>query len=119
VRDEVYTVSHREYCTGFYFPETPPTQCYQGDGYVRNWEVAANVIDMSDGYLVCVERNRFSVGDTLELLRPGLEPVEIVVESMLDEESNPIAVANHPMMKVRIPFAGECPAGSMLRRLAD
>jgi putative protease len=117
--EEVYKVSHREYCTGFYFPETPPTQCYQGDGYVRNWEVAATVIGVEEGRLVCQERNRFSVGDKLELLRPGTEPVELTVESILDEEGNSIPVANHPMAIIRLPFREDCSPGAMLRRLAD
>jgi putative protease len=117
--DEVYKVSHREYCTGFYFPDNPPGQCYEGDGYVRNWEVAAYVVGTEDGFLLCEERNRFALGDTLELLRPGKKPVELVVNTMLDMDSNPLAVANHPMMQIKLPFGEDCPAGAMLRRAAD
>lgn len=115
---EVYKVSHREYSTGFYFPEKPPGQCYKSCGYIRDWEVVATVYGQEGGNLLCHERNRFTVGEQLELLRPGQPPLSLRVESLFDAEGQRIEVANHPMMELRIPFHGECPAGSLLRRAA-
>ena len=114
--DEVHTVSHREYSTGFYFGPEEAGQCYRDGGYVRDWEVSGVVTGCVDGMLVLSERNRFSKGDTLELVLPGKRPAAIEVERMFDGEGNPIESANHPEMTVQIPFCGDAPPGAFLRR---
>lgn len=115
LREEVRKVSHREYCTGFYFGDQPG-QCHSYGGYVRQWEIVASVEGWANGQIHCVERNRFAVGEELELIRPGKRAVMLTVTSIEDEEGNFIEVANHPMAKLKIPFSKPCPAGSMLRR---
>lgn len=37
VRDEPFKVTHREYSTGFYFPETPVTEATQRGSYISDW----------------------------------------------------------------------------------
>lgn len=114
--DEVRKVSHREYSTGFYFGGDPPGQCYGNRGYVRRWEVVATVDGWRDGHILCTERNRFFSGDELELLQPGVEPVALTVTALLDEEGAPLEQANHPMMKLRIPYPLPVAPGAMLRK---
>ena len=63
--EEVYKVSHREYCTGFYYGR--PDQCYLSGGYVRECDIVAVVDHCADGWLYGTQRNRFSVGDEVEI----------------------------------------------------
>lgn len=113
--EETEKISHRQYSTGFYLGEETPGQCPR-DSYLRQWEVVATVDGWADGQLLCTERNRFRVGETLELVQPGVPPEVLVVERILDEEGAPLEVANHPMMQLRIPHQAQCRAGAMLRR---
>lgn len=114
--DETRKVSHRQYSTGFYLKETPPGQYYQSGGYVRDWEVVATVDGWEDGYLLCTERNRFGVGETLELLARGVKPFPMHIEKLLDGDGTELETARHPMMRLKIPCAQSYPAGSILRR---
>lgn len=113
--DEVRKVSHRQYSTGFYLGDRPE-QWYENRGYIRNWEVVATVDGWVNGELLCTERNRFYPGDALELVQPGHPPVQLVAHTILDEEGQPLASANHPMMKLRIPYPHPCVQGAMLRK---
>ena len=114
--EEVRKVSHRRYSTGFYLEGEPPGQHYACRGYVREWEVVATVDGWRDGVLLCTERNRFGVGEELELLLPGERPRPLTVAALADEEGTPLDTARHPMMRLRIPCEQPVPAGAMLRR---
>jgi len=116
VLQEVKKISHRPYSTGFYLKDHPPHQNTQLGGYSRDWQLIATVDGCRDGYIICTERNRFSAGEQLEALRPDGPPISFIVGEMLDQEGNPIEVARHPMMQVRIKSDICLPAGSMLRR---
>ncbi|MBQ1234440.1 MAG: U32 family peptidase C-terminal domain-containing protein, partial [Oscillospiraceae bacterium] len=112
--DEVHKVSHRQYSTGFYFDT--PGQYYQNGGYVRDYEVAFEVTGYENGCMVGIMKNKFSVGDEIEILCPKSQPVCAVVSAIFDENDQSIENAPHPMMVVKVPFEREIPAGSMVRK---
>ena len=115
VLEEMEKVSHREYCTGFFFGNEPG-QVYDNGGYVRGWEVAA----VCDGYesrtAVCSQRNRFFKGETLNVLEPGRVPYEIVVKELFNHDGEPAESAPHPMETLYIPLEKPMAPGALLRR---
>ena len=115
--DEVYKVSYRDYCTGFYFgtPQEDANISYKG-GYCRSWDVMG-VVKASDGKQLTVEqRNKFSVGDTLEIMEKGKAPKALPVLTMRNAEGESIESAPHPMMTVYLPCDTPYPAGTILRK---
>ena len=116
---ETEKVSYREYCTGFYFdsPQTTANISLSG-GYRRLWDVVALVHGWENGYLLCEQRNKFCVGDTLEALERGKPPFAFRVEALQNGEGEPIDAAPHPTMCVRIRCDTPLPAGSLLRKQA-
>ena len=115
--EELKKISYREYCTGFYFG-TPATEAsvYFDGGYRREWEISG-VVDASDGReTVLTQRNRFFVGDRLEVLEPGTQPYTVTVNSMKNENGENIEVAPHPMMKVVMECDRAIKPGSLLRK---
>ncbi len=114
VIEELQKVSHRPYTTGFYFGM--PTQNLAYGGYVREYQVAAVAVDWADGVLTVSQRNRFTAGETLEVIQPGTPPFSLVVEELRDGEGMAIEAAPHPTMLCRIPCAAPVKAGSLLRR---
>jgi len=112
--DEVHKVSHRQYSTGFYFGT--PDQYYQNGGYVRDFEVSFEVTGYENGCMVGIMKNKFSVGDEIEILCPKSQPITAVVTAIYDENGESIDSAIHPMMVVKVPCDTVIPAGSMVRK---
>ena len=83
-RDEVEHISHRRYSTGFYYGE--PGQYTESSRYLRDWQILA-VIESCDaaGNAVLSLRNKFSAGDTLEIVGPDCRPFEWTVPVMKKE----------------------------------
>ena len=68
-----------------------------------------------DGRIYAVQRNKFSVGDELEVLAPAKEPYGFTVTEILDGEGNSVESANHATMKLSVPCDMHFPAGSVIR----
>lgn len=117
VIDEVYKVSYRDYCTGFYFnaPNEDANISFEG-GYKRHYDVMAEVKGYEDGYIVAEQRNKFSRGDVLDALQPSTEPVVFTANELFDKDGNEIESAPHPMMTVKIKSDLQFPAGTLLRK---
>lgn len=116
VKQEVYKVSHRMYSNGFYFGNPKESQYYETSGYVRNYDVVAVVDGYENGRLLCTQRNRFFKGDTLEILAPGIEPITITADEIINQAGESVEVANIATMKFSMPFEKELPIGSILRK---
>ena len=120
LEEETRKVSHRQYSTGFYFGR----QYYENAGYVRQWDVVA-VVDKTEGdILYCTQRNKFSLGETVEIICPHStvedRPLSYTVTSITDEQGNPRESANNAMMKLTMPAKGlVLEAGSIIRRAAE
>lgn len=112
--DEVFKVSHREYSTGFYFGR--PDQCYQSGGYVRECDIVAVVEQCRDGRLYGTQRNRFLLGDRLEILEPGQPPYELTVEDIWNGDGEPVEAAPHAMMPFSIPCDRVFTQGTIIRK---
>lgn len=112
--EEPGKLSHRPYCTGFLFGRPSDSQQVPG-GYIRAWEAAGVVEGWWDGRLLCTQRNKFRLGDTLEALLPGKPPVEIPVRDLRDGEGQPIDATPHATMPFSLPWPQPLPPGIILR----
>ncbi len=118
--EEVDKVSHRHYCTGFYFGDDGQMQYYDDARYLRQWQVAAYVIRCdASGRALLTQRNRFFAGEELELLPPGQAPVRFLARDMTDEDGLPLTVCAHPEMRFYMPLPCPAPEGSIVRRPTD
>jgi putative protease len=120
---EVGCVSHREYCTGFYFQELPGSaemQNFKDSGYVRECDFVAVVDGGGEGFLNITQRNFFTGDDYLEVIAPGVPPVRLLISEMYDSRGNPLTVANHALEKLKLKLSasdGEFPPGALIRRV--
>lgn len=114
--EETRKVSHREYSTGFYYGRPESGQCYKDGGYVREFDVVAEVEDYQDGMLCLTQRNRFFAGDELELLEPGRGVTVFQVCEIYNEVGETVQSACHPMERLRVPCGRKFQKGSILRK---
>lgn len=114
--DELNKVSHRPYCTGFYYGD--PGQHFAEASYFSDAYVCAVVESCAeDGLAELTQRNRFCIGDTVELLTNEGEPIPFTVTKLWDENGEAIAATPHAMMKFKIRLPVKCSALSILRRI--
>ena len=116
---ELEKISHREYTTGFFFGKPGGNeQIYTSSSYKRLYDLVGIVekYDAEKQMIVVQQRNKFSVGDTLEILRPEGDFITFKVEKMYNEKYEEIDNCPHAMMKLYIPCSYECPENSILRK---
>ena len=105
--EELSKASHREFTTGFYFGKpTSKDQNYLSSDYIREYSFIGVVrgLDPDTGETIIEQRNKFSVGDTVEIMEPKAPYYEERVDSMRDEDGCLIESAPHPQQIIRIPF---------------
>lgn len=109
-RRELESVSHREYATGFFYdlPSAEP-QLVTSPGYMREkaYLAHASTDGGEDGLAHFIQHNKLTLGDTVELITPGMPGRPFTVTDLFDGEGNPIPSAPHPMMpfSCHVPFA--------------
>lgn len=116
VLDEVYKVSHRRYCTGFFFEHGDAEQYYEDSGYFREYDFAGVINGYENGNILMTQRNYFTLDDELEILSPGCEPVRFTPSEMYNDKGESVRIANHATEKLTIPYDHSFPANSILRK---
>lgn len=115
LRDEVFKVSHRKYCTGFFFGHPKDCQYYENSGYIRECDVAAVVEECKGSMLYATQRNKFKRGDEVEIIAPGKRFETMQVKELYNESGEPIESANHATMKLSMPCDKAYPKNSIIR----
>lgn len=116
---ELESVSHREYCTGYYF-DHPLDEANLGtqNGYIRDKAYFATALsereipegleaETSEGRLYpFIQRNKVSLGDAAELISPGKVGQPFKITELYSDKGEPIESAPHPSMifYARVPF---------------
>ena len=87
LKDELEKTSHRKYTTGFYFG-SDDKECLESSNPVQSYEFMAKVKEETkNGYSLIEQRNRFKVGDELEVLSPDENfNKKVLVSELLNTE---------------------------------
>ena len=114
---ELNKASHREYTTGFYLDEEESRQYYESSKAVEEYKFVAVIRDIGSKKAQIEQRNKFVVGETLEILSADeYSGKTFVVEYALDEHGNAVTVCN----KVKQLLTINCPYplqnGDILRK---
>ncbi|MBQ9696853.1 MAG: U32 family peptidase [Oscillospiraceae bacterium] len=115
IHDEVFKVSHRRYCTGFFFGHPNACQYYENAGYISTCRVVGIVEKCENGRLYATQRGRFFAGDTIEILAPGRPPVTVTPQDIRNAEGEQVETVNHAMMPFSFPCDEVFPPNSILR----
>ena len=113
---ELDCASHRPYSTGFYFGEMKQDP-YNDGLYHRTCDFIGVVLgEAGDGRYVVEQRNRFAVGDTLEILSPSSMGLSFPVERITGEDGEDRDTAHLVQEKVTVPCPHRLFPGDILRR---
>lgn len=115
--EEVCSVSRREYDTGYFFdrPEENAQICKTNE-YIREKAFLATVesYDEKTGLCLCLQRNKLSIGDNIQLLSPNHHGKDVEITELFDENMEPILSTPHPQMLFYARL-GEAKKGDIIR----
>lgn len=117
--DELRKVSHRPYSTGFYYGKpSDEGQVYTSSSYIREYDLVGMVTDYDEktGIATISQRNRFFVGDEIEIMQPGKPFFTQKVEYMENEKGEKIEACPHAQMILKIPMKEPVTKDAMLRK---
>ncbi len=103
--NEIKKVSYRYFTKGFYFGKpTKDTQVYSTSSYIRTYDFIGLILDYDEkeGIATVEQRNRFFVGDEVEVFGPYKEHFTQKIEKMWNDNGEEIEVAPHPQQIVKI-----------------
>lgn len=104
-REEISKCTYREYTTGFFFGKpNEESQIYDANTYVKEWIYLGQAGRESiehDGrtYFAIEQKNKFAVGDIVEVMSPDGNNITANVMDMLDENMEHIDSCPHPKQK--------------------
>lgn len=115
---ELMKASHRRYTTGFYFGDQEKQYLEDSMPVQESDFVAVVSADAKDGMVEVEMRNKFSVGDELEVLSPDKETFnkKLVVEKIINSSGEEVESAKVVQEKVKIPCVLPLKEGDILRK---
>ena len=116
-RQEISKCTYRQYTTGFFFNKPDSTaQIYDNNVYVKEYTYLGIVQSIrEDGACELEQRNKFSIGDVVEVMKPNGDNIHTKVLSIQDDEGNQMESCPHPQQKIFVMFDQTFEVGDLIR----
>ena len=117
-KKEIAKCTYRQFTTGFFFgPTTHDSQIYDNNTYVKGYEYLGTIHEkLPDGQGVFEQKNKFCVGDEVEIMKPNGENVVTKVLSMEDEKGQKVDSCPHPGQRIRLRVECELQEYDIIRK---
>ena len=117
-KEQIAACTYREFTTGFFYGKPDESsQIYDNNTYQKGYTYLGIVGDVdAENYIHLEQRNKFSVGEMIEIMKPDGENLAVRVEAILNEEGEAMESAPHPQQKLRVKLSGKADACDILRR---
>ena len=115
-KSEIAKCTYRQFTTGFYFGKTDEnTQIYDNNTYVIEYNYLG-IVEHADGNtLQITQRNKFSVGDAIEIMKPDGQNVKTRVTAMKNEQGEELESCPHPKQTIYVTLEHEAKEYDLLR----
>ncbi len=116
---EVSKASHRDYTTAFYYGKPDGNQqVYTNNSYIREYDFIGMIKQNSDeqNCAVVEQRNKFSVGEIIEVMPAKGSSFSMKVENMWNEQGEKILSAPHPQQILKVQFDRPVKEFDMMRK---
>ena len=114
---EISKCTYRQFTTGFYFGKPDEnTQIYDSNTYINEYIYLGIAGEIDNRGLVRIEqRNKFCVGDVIEIMKPNGDNVETKVLAMYNEEGEQIESCPHPKQVIYLQLDKQADVYDILR----
>ncbi|MBE5834087.1 MAG: U32 family peptidase [Butyrivibrio sp.] len=115
--DEISRCTYRQFTTGFYFGKpSNEAQIYDNNTYVNEYTYLGIVGSVDEqGRAKIEQRNKFSVGDKIEIMKPDGRDIEAIVKGIVNEKGQSVESAPHPKEVLYIELDQETEQYDILR----
>lgn len=115
-KEEIAKCTYRQYTTGFFFGKPDEnTQIYDSNTYNKEYTYLG-IVQLENGKYSIEQRNKFTVGEEIEVMKPDGRNIQVTVKGILDEKGNAMESAPHPKQKLYIDLGIELENFDILRR---
>ena len=116
--DQISNCTYRQFTTGFFYGKpSEETQIYDNNTYEKGYTYLGIVGPANEEGLYRIEqRNKFSVGETIEVMKPNGENIEVVVKRLVDEKGQEMESCPHPQQVFYVDLGIEVDEYDILRR---
>ena len=117
-RSEIGKCTYREFTTGFYLGKPDATtQIYENNTYVKNYTYLGTVETVDErGYARIEQKNKFTVGETIEVMKPDGRNLIVPVKGIYNEEGEAVESAPHSREILFVDLEGDVKPYDILRR---
>ncbi len=117
-KEEIGKCTCREFSTGFYFGKPSENgQIYQSSTYIKNYTYLGTVEAVDEqGRCRIEQKNKFTVGETIEVMKPDGRNLEVKVKGIWDEEGKSQESAPHARQILWVELEAEPEPYDLLRR---
>ena len=117
-KEQISNCTYRQFTTGFFFGKPDETtQIYDSNTYVKEYTYLGIVGERNEDGLYRIEqRNKFSVGEEIEIMKPNGDNLTVTVKQILGEDGNPQESAPHPKQILWIDLGCAMDSYDILRR---
>lgn len=119
-KQEIAKCTYRQYTTGFFFEKPDEnTQIYESNTYCKEYTYLGTITDCKNGMYKIEQKNKFLVGDEVEIMKPDGRNIITKVLNITDEEGNSMESAPHPKQILYVDFGMELDRYDIIRQKAD
>lgn len=115
--EQISNCTYRQFTTGFFYGKPDETtQIYDSNTYVKEYTYLGIINEEKEGLYQIEQRNKFSVGETIEIMKPDGENTETKVLKIVTEEGEEQESAPHPKQVLYIGLDKKAEKYDILRR---
>ena len=117
-QEQISNCTYRQFTTGFFFGKpSDEAQIYDNNTYVKEYTYLGIVGERNEEGLYRIEqRNKFSVGESIEVMKPDGANITVTVQRIVDEEGHDMESAPHPKQVLYIDLGQPLAMYDILRR---
>ena len=116
-KSQISNCTYRQFTTGFFFGKpSEEAQIYDNNTYLKEYTYLGIVEDFKEGLCQIRQRNKFSVGEMIEVMKPDGDNESVTVLKILDEEGKELESAPHPKQKLFLDLGTTLSQYDILRR---
>ena len=117
-QEQISNCTYRQFTTGFFYGKPDEnTQIYDSNTYVREYTYLGFAEEIDErGLARLTQRNKFSVGETIEVMKPDGRDLPVKVLRICDEEGSDMESCPHPKQKIYVDLGIELSDQDLLRR---